>query len=105
MPTPKVRAMFMVASACSVQSPQIVKVVTSPSFDIIPNDLFLRSYDSVGIVSDADISSYIQILLHLVPPVIRDDVGNDLTSLPTTPATLVGDAVDIVENQILNHGA
>jgi|GEM_PF-4563875 hypothetical protein len=105
MPTPKIRAMLIVASACAVQSPKQVKVTTTPVFKIMPNDLFLRSYESIGILNDTDISSLLAILLGLVPQVIQADVQKQLLDLPTTPGSTIGDAVDIVEEQILNHNA
>ena len=104
MPTQKIRAMLIVASACAVQSPKQVKVVTEPDFNIMPDDLFLRSYQSIGILSDADISAYIQILIGLVPPVIQADVQSELLSRPTQPDSSIGDAVNIVESQLVSHG-
>ncbi len=79
------RASFAVASAAAIAS-NFVKIVSAAPLRTIPENLFLCTFKTVGIIDDAHIAVFRTALLSLVP----DTVKSGVQSMQLNPSLMIG---------------
>jgi hypothetical protein len=67
------RASIAVASACAVAS-NFVKVLSVAPLQVLPSNLFLSTFASIGINDDAHLATFKALLVSLVPAAIQGAV-------------------------------
>jgi hypothetical protein len=100
MPTALERASRTVASACAINS-SFVKVTSFEPFEVSPNNLFLLRFKAIGLVSDAQLSTFLNTLSSLLP----EQLSVDIRSMPVNADVLIALIVNHVEALLLKLAA
>jgi hypothetical protein len=100
METALERASRTVASACAINS-TFVKITSFEPFQVSPNNLFLLRFKVIGLVSDAQLSSFLKTLATLLP----DQLSVDIRNLTVNPDVQIALVVNHVEALLLKLAA
>jgi hypothetical protein len=96
METALQQAARSVGTACAINT-TFVKVLSINPFAISPDNLFFLTFKSIGIISDAALSSFLQTLSTLLPP----ELSQDINGLDLAPDVVIGLVVNHVEALLL----
>ena len=100
METSLERAARTVASACAINS-TFVKITSLEPFEVLPNNLFLLRFKEIGLISDAQLASFLKTLSSLLP----DELSVDIRSIPINPDIQIALVVNHVEALLLKLAA
>ena len=90
--SPTEKAAKAVAIACAA-STTFVKIVKMSPFVVAPNDLFKKTFSSVGITSDAQLEAFRHTLIEILP----NSMLGDLLAMDLGHGIEIGLVVDHIE--------
>lgn len=100
METALERAVRAVATACAINS-TFVRVINTDPFEVTPNNLAFLTFKNIGLISDAQISVFLQTLSELLPAPLSVPVR----SMNLNPSVVISLVVNHIEALLLKFDA